>query len=65
MNAALHYSIDSPYFSINNEGKISVHQRLDADQNQEGFYFYRFNVTARDYGYPERLLGTALVKFLI
>lgn len=63
LNSAIQYSVDSPYFTINDQGEISARERLDADQNQEGFYFYRFNVTARDRGTPDSLSGSALVCF--
>uniref|UniRef100_A0A915E4Z3 Cadherin domain-containing protein n=1 Tax=Ditylenchus dipsaci TaxID=166011 RepID=A0A915E4Z3_9BILA len=61
INAQLDYFVDHPHFSINSHGEISASSRLDADQKQEGFHFYRFNVTATDRGIPVPLKGSALV----
>ncbi|KAI1722266.1 cadherin domain-containing protein [Ditylenchus destructor] len=61
-NAQLDYFVDHPSFAVNENGDISVRLRLDADQKQEGFHFYRFNVTASDRGLPNSLQGSALVQ---
>uniref|UniRef100_A0A183EFA5 CA domain-containing protein n=1 Tax=Gongylonema pulchrum TaxID=637853 RepID=A0A183EFA5_9BILA len=54
------YSLSDDHFKINDRGEISARKRLDADQNRERFYIYRFNVTATDRGEPP-LSSTAAV----
>lgn len=62
LNSEIEYSVDHPDFYINSNGEISTKARLDADQKQEGFYFYRFNVTAKNYKSSNILDGSALVR---
>uniref|UniRef100_A0A183E847 CA domain-containing protein n=1 Tax=Gongylonema pulchrum TaxID=637853 RepID=A0A183E847_9BILA len=59
-NARIVYSLSDDHFKINDRGEISAQKRLDADQNRERFYIYRFNVTATDRGEPP-LSSTAAV----
>jgi hypothetical protein len=42
------FTISDPNFSIDNEGRISALNRLDADQNDSRFFIYKFNVTVTD-----------------
>lgn len=65
LNSFVKYFVDHSDFSINANGEISTQAHLDADQKQEGFYFYRFNVTAKNVKSPNQLYGTSLVKILI
>uniref|UniRef100_A0A0N4VH37 Cadherin egf lag seven-pass g-type receptor n=1 Tax=Enterobius vermicularis TaxID=51028 RepID=A0A0N4VH37_ENTVE len=51
-NSRVLYSVDDHNFVVNERGEISAKNRLDADQKRERFYFYRFNVTAKDNGNP-------------
>ncbi|MCP9264161.1 Cadherin domain protein [Dirofilaria immitis] len=51
-NARIKYRLDDNNFTINDKGEISARIRLDADQNRERFFIYRFNVTATDCGEP-------------
>ncbi|VDO38163.1 unnamed protein product [Onchocerca flexuosa] len=51
-NGRIKYSLDDNNFTINDQGEISARSRLDADQNRERFFIYRFNVTATDCGDP-------------
>ncbi|TKR62057.1 hypothetical protein L596_026067 [Steinernema carpocapsae] len=59
-NSEITYSIDDRNFTINSKGEISARVRLDADQNREKFFIYRFTVTATDKGNPP-LKGDAQV----
>ncbi|KAK0427455.1 hypothetical protein QR680_010234 [Steinernema hermaphroditum] len=59
-NAELVYSIDDRNFTINTKGEISARVRLDADQNREKFFIYKFTVTVTDKGNPP-LQGQAQV----
>lgn len=61
-NARLVYTVSDFNFTVNDRGEISARNRLDADQNRERFYIYRFNVTVTDKGDPP-LNATALVSF--
>ncbi|VDN86268.1 unnamed protein product [Brugia pahangi] len=60
-NARIRYTLDDDNFIINDQGEISAGRRLDADQNRERFFIYRFNVTATDYGEPS-LSSSAMVN---
>uniref|UniRef100_A0A1I8AAX7 Cadherin n=1 Tax=Steinernema glaseri TaxID=37863 RepID=A0A1I8AAX7_9BILA len=60
-NSELIYSIDDRNFTINSKGEISARVRLDADQNREKFFIYRFTVTVMDKGTPP-LQGHAQVQ---
>uniref|UniRef100_A0A915Q7Z5 Cadherin domain-containing protein n=1 Tax=Setaria digitata TaxID=48799 RepID=A0A915Q7Z5_9BILA len=51
-NARIKYTLTDNNFIINDRGEISARTRLDADQNRERFFIYRFNVTATDCGEP-------------
>uniref|UniRef100_A0A0R3RGW4 CA domain-containing protein n=1 Tax=Elaeophora elaphi TaxID=1147741 RepID=A0A0R3RGW4_9BILA len=59
-NGRIRYTLDDDNFMINDQGEISARTRLDADQNRERFFIYRFNVTATDYGEPS-LSSSAVV----
>ncbi|CAG9529632.1 unnamed protein product [Cercopithifilaria johnstoni] len=59
-NGRIKYTLDNYNFTINDRGEISARTRLDADQNRERFFIYRFNVTATDYGEPS-LSSSAMV----
>ncbi|VDN05957.1 unnamed protein product [Thelazia callipaeda] len=59
-NAQIRYHLSDGNFTINNQGEISARARLDADQNRERFFIYRFNVTATDSGSPP-LTTTAVI----
>jgi hypothetical protein len=52
LNGRIVYAIDDPNFTINEIGEISAARKLDADQNRDRFFIYRFNVTAEDRGQP-------------
>ncbi|CDW56179.1 Cadherin C and Laminin G 2 and Cadherin domain co ntaining protein [Trichuris trichiura] len=54
LNGRLSYSLSDKNFVINDNGVISPRVRLDADQNLQGFYIYKFVVTATDHGSPPR-----------
>lgn len=60
-NARIKYTLDNNNFMINDRGEISARIRLDADQNRERFFIYRFNVTATDCGEPS-LSSNAVVS---
>ncbi|VDN56530.1 unnamed protein product [Dracunculus medinensis] len=51
-NAKIVYSLDNKNFTINERGEIAAAVRLDADQNRERFFIYRFHVIAIDGGQP-------------
>uniref|UniRef100_A0A914QFP9 Cadherin domain-containing protein n=1 Tax=Panagrolaimus davidi TaxID=227884 RepID=A0A914QFP9_9BILA len=53
-NSRIVYTVDHPDFSVSDSGEISAKKRLNADQNRERFFIYRFNVTAEDRGMPRR-----------
>uniref|UniRef100_A0A0K0E875 Cadherin n=2 Tax=Strongyloides stercoralis TaxID=6248 RepID=A0A0K0E875_STRER len=53
-NGKIFYTVSDDHFMINSNGEIMAKKRLDADQNQERFYIYRFNVTATDKGLPSK-----------
>uniref|UniRef100_A0A0N5C4L2 Cadherin domain-containing protein n=1 Tax=Strongyloides papillosus TaxID=174720 RepID=A0A0N5C4L2_STREA len=53
-NGQIFYTVSDDNFMVNSNGEIMAKKRLDADQNQERFYIYRFNVTATDKGYPSK-----------
>uniref|UniRef100_A0A0N4ZYG1 Cadherin domain-containing protein n=1 Tax=Parastrongyloides trichosuri TaxID=131310 RepID=A0A0N4ZYG1_PARTI len=59
-NGKIFYSVDDDHFMINSNGELMVRKRLDADQNQEKYYIYRFNVTATDKGLPSRESSTRI-----
>ncbi|CAD6190829.1 unnamed protein product [Caenorhabditis auriculariae] len=59
-NARIGFSVDNENFTINENGEISAKKRLDADQFNERYFIYRFNVTATDHGDP-RLSSSAMV----
>lgn len=61
-NGRIKYSLDDQHFTINDRGEICGGGRLDADQNRERFFIYRFNVTATDHGEPS-LSSTAMVTW--
>lgn len=61
LNAEIVYSVDNHNFTVNERGEISALNRLDADQLKQGFFIYKFNVTARDKGYPSRF-ATSVVQ---
>lgn len=42
------YTVSDPNFSIDNEGRISALNKLDADQSDSRFFIYKFNVTVSD-----------------
>lgn len=46
--SSLFFQISDPNFSVDNQGRISAVHRLDADQNSNRFFIYKFNVTASD-----------------
>ncbi|KHJ44096.1 cadherin domain protein, partial [Trichuris suis] len=54
LNGRISYSLSDKNFAINDNGVISPRVRLDADQNLQGFYIYKFIVTATDHGTPPR-----------
>ena len=57
-NGEIIYTVDHPDFFVNSKGEISAKRRLNADQNRERFFIYKFNVTAEDKGSPKKK-GTA------
>jgi hypothetical protein len=44
----LSFRISDPNFAIDNQGRISALDKLDADQNGNRFFIYKFNVTVSD-----------------
>lgn len=44
----LFFRTSDPNFAVDNQGRISAVNRLDADQNNNRFYIYKFNVTVSD-----------------
>ncbi|CAJ0930369.1 unnamed protein product, partial [Mesorhabditis belari] len=60
VNAKIRYRLEDGNFTINEHGEISPKRRLDADQNKERFFIYKFNVSAEDGGNPSRR-GTAMI----
>lgn len=63
-NAKIVYSLDNKNFTINERGEIAAAVRLDADQNRERFFIYRFHVIAIDGGQPN-LSSKAIVSLFI
>ncbi|KAE9548545.1 hypothetical protein FO519_008238, partial [Halicephalobus sp. NKZ332] len=59
-NGEVSYSVDHPDFFVNSKGEISAKRRLNADQNRERFFIYRFNVTAEDKGSPKKKSSTTV-----
>uniref|UniRef100_A0AC35TLZ3 Origin recognition complex subunit 1 n=1 Tax=Rhabditophanes sp. KR3021 TaxID=114890 RepID=A0AC35TLZ3_9BILA len=51
-NGKIVYSVSNDNFHVNSNGEVMVRKHLDADQNKDGFFIYRFNVTATDKGNP-------------
>jgi hypothetical protein len=47
-SSELFFRTSDPTFSIDNKGQISSVDRLDADQNNNRFFIYKFNVTVSD-----------------
>lgn len=63
-NGRIKYALNDNNFTINDKGEIFARTRLDADQNRERFFIYRFNVTATDYG-EQSLSSSAVVRVSI
>jgi hypothetical protein len=48
ISSNLTYSVSDPNFAIDEQGAITAIRRLDADQNRDRFYIYRFNASVTD-----------------